>query len=208
MLKLIDICLRYKDKIILSNFSFEIFSNNIYCICGVNGTGKTSLIKLFIGVMSPKSGKILYCEKELSKLSISEKRKIGFYIGEDYLFDDLNVLEYLYLIGSIYNLSKKSIDLGIIDKSQFFFDDINQIKMLYLSQLSTGQKKKVGLLASILHNPELIIWDEPFENLDMDGIKSIRNFMDYSKHLGHTVIFSTPKDEFRSDFQTIDLNRI
>jgi ABC-2 type transport system ATP-binding protein len=124
------------------------------------------------------------------------------------LFEELNVLQYCYLIGSIYSLKKHEIDTKITTISPFFFPNLKDLELKIISELSTGQKKKVGLMGSVLHNPELIIWDEPFENLDFDGIDSITDFINAQKNMDHTIIYTSPKNEFGQSHITVDLTHL
>lgn len=174
----------YGNKKVLSNLSFECKKGEIIGLLGLNGAGKTTLMKILTGSNLNWSGKVSFNGIDLNT-RLKDVQKITGYLPESNpLYDDFLVIEYLIFISKLYSTKKSEIKkiIAIIGLDKY---EKNKIK-----ELSKGYKQRVGLAAALIHNPELIILDEPTTGLDPSQIVEIRKII---KKLGQkkTVILSS-----------------
>ncbi|HKJ07295.1 MAG TPA: gliding motility-associated ABC transporter ATP-binding subunit GldA [Flavobacteriaceae bacterium] len=179
-----NITKKYGSQSALSNVSFTVKKGEIVGFLGPNGAGKSTMMKLITGYISPTSGAVLVNGLKASEKAIEVKRQIGYLPEHNPLYLDMYVREYLSFCASIYNLDNKVID-ATIKKVKLTPEAHKKI-----GALSKGYRQRVGLAAAMLHNPEVLILDEPTTGLDPNQIVEIRNLI---KEIGadKTVLFST-----------------
>ncbi len=154
----------YTGKTVLNIDHLEIYKGNSFGLVGNNGAGKTTLFSALLDLIQPTSG---YIENNGIKVHESEEWKSGTaaFIDETFLIGYLTPEEYFYFIGELRGQNKADVDALLAGFEDFFHGEIlGQRK--YLRDLSKGNQKKVGIVATLIGNPEVIILDEPFANLD------------------------------------------
>ena len=159
MIKINNVNHFFKKKQILKDFSLQINSNSVTSILGPSGSGKTTLLRLISGLDNLQSGNIQIDDNN-NDISSSRTNNVSFVFQDSALFPHLTVIENIY-----YGLSKLDNDKNRID-SLIHDYNVDKIKFLYPHQLSGGQKQLVALLRGLASNPEIILLDEPFANLD------------------------------------------
>jgi len=171
-----------KSEKIIDNLSFAIPKNSIYGFLGSNGSGKTTTIRLILSLCKPDSGKILFQGK---KLTHKLYENIGALIESPSFYNQLTAKENLKLLANFYNIKKTRIAevIQIVG-----LENTNSKKV---GQFSLGMKQKLGIAQSILHDPELLILDEPLNGLDPKGINEIRNLLFELKDQGKTILVSS-----------------
>ncbi len=167
----------------LDNLSLDLYKGEVLGLVGANGAGKSTLIKCIAKLIHYNQGTIKLSDS-LSDIS----KSIGYMPEEINLYDFLSGKDYLELIGKLRDLSKCDIQRKIDElKEVLELPDLNML----IDSYSKGNKEKIMFLASILHEPAIIILDEPFTGLDPIVIEKTKKYiMDYARN-GHTVIFST-----------------
>lgn len=182
MISFTHVCKSFGNKEALSDVTFSARQGEIIGLLGPNGAGKTTSMRLIVGYLTPTSGTIT-----VDNLSPSEKRyelsgKIGYLPENNPLYGEMKVLEYLAFISSIKNENELS---SIIDSV-----GLNDVLQKKIEELSRGYKQRVGLAASLMGNPEILILDEPTSGLDPLEQEKIRQLI---KKFGKrkTIIFST-----------------
>lgn len=175
---------KFGEQTALNNINIEIKKNEIIGLLGPNGAGKSTLMKSIVGVLMIDEGEIIFDGKNIAENEIQTKEKIGFLPENNPLYNDMYVKEYLQFVADIHKIQKEKVD-EIID-----LVGITPEKSKKISQLSKGYKQRVGLAQAILHEPDLLILDEPTNGLDPNQIIEIRNVI---KEIGKekTVILST-----------------
>lgn len=154
----------YNDVTVLNIDRLEIPKGESFGLVGNNGAGKTTFFSLLLDLIEPTSGSITSNEIPISK-SEAWKPFTAAYIDETFLIGYLTPEEYFYFIGELRGWNKADVDSFLIQFESFFNDEILH-KKKYLRDLSKGNSKKVGIVAAMIGNPEVIILDEPFANLD------------------------------------------
>lgn len=155
---------KYKESTVLDLESLEIPSGEIFGLVGNNGAGKTTFFSLLLDLIRATEGHILNNEVRVDK-SEDWKPFTTAFIDESFLIGYLTPEEYFYFIGELRGLNQQDIDLFLKSFEDFFQGEILKGKK-YLRDLSKGNQKKVGIVASFIGDPKVVILDEPFANLD------------------------------------------
>ncbi len=176
----------YGDQVALSNVSFSLKQGEIVGFLGPNGAGKSTLMKIICCYLSQDSGNIEVCDLNTKTQDLLVKSEIGYLPEDNPLYLDMYIKEYLSFVGGLYRVInlKKRIE-EIIDQTGL---DSEQHKKI--GELSKGFKQRVGLAAALIHNPKILILDEPTTGLDPNQLVGIRNLI---KEVGKkkTVLLST-----------------
>lgn len=155
---------KYGESIVLNIESLEIPKGQSFGLVGNNGAGKTTFFSLMLDLIQPTTGHIVNNGVQIDT-SESWKPFTSAFIDETFLIGYLTPEEYFYFIGELRGRNKADVDSLLAGFEDFFHDEILGQKK-YLRDLSKGNQKKVGIVASFIGDPEVIILDEPFANLD------------------------------------------
>lgn len=155
---------KYGGVTVLNIASLEIPKGQSFGLVGNNGAGKTTFFNLLLDLISPTTGNVVNREIQVNK-SEEWKPFTASFIDESFLIGYLTPEEYFYFIGELRGMNKADIDSFLSQFEEIFNDEILK-KKKYLRDLSKGNQKKVGIIASFIGHPEVIVLDEPFANLD------------------------------------------
>jgi len=159
-------------------------------LVGNNGAGKTTLFRMMLDLIRPDSGEVLLDEKNVAKSEVW-KDYTASYLDEGFLIDFLTPEEYFYFIGGLHNKSKVQVDSELPAFSEFFNGEILK-KGKYIRDLSKGNQTKVGVAACMIQNPQILMLDEPFANIDPSTQIRLKNMVkDISKQKHITTIISS-----------------
>lgn len=183
MLELQNLNYKIKDKQILQNINLK-FEYGIYGLSGINGSGKSTLLKILSTIVKPTSGKSFYKQKEFNEKSLFYKQKISYLPQSPNLFLDLNVAENIIYFGLLKGVKKKDIEKNMLNLLQYF--DIEQLQKTKVQNLSGGQKQKVSIIISLVSVSEILILDEPTNNLDQIERERLYEILSQMKH--NTII--------------------
>jgi ABC-2 type transport system ATP-binding protein len=164
MIKTTDLTKKYTNDIVLNIENLEIPKGQTFGLVGNNGAGKTTFFNLILDLIKPTTGYIINKEIKVDK-SEDWKPFTAAFIDESFLIGYLTPEEYFYFIGELRGMNKADIDTFLQQFEEIFNDEILG-KRKYLRDLSKGNQKKAGIVAALIGNPEVIILDEPFANLD------------------------------------------
>lgn len=174
----------------VSNLNLEVKEGEIYGFLGPNGAGKTTSILMLLGILKPTSGKIHLMGKELRKNSLSIKRRIGVVSEKQYLYKEMSAGEYLDFFAELYGSKNKKKRKKRIDQLLSSVD-LLEVKNRKLGAFSRGMQQKLGFARALLHNPDLLLLDEPVSGLDPTGIKQIRDLIEEENKKGSTIFISS-----------------
>lgn len=179
---------KYQTQRAVDNISFEVKTGEVLGFLGPNGAGKTTTMKIITGYMAPSEG-----DAKVNGISVLEepekvKKMIGYLPESNPLYHDMPVLEYLEFIAELQNVPKEKIKDRIAQMVKIC--GLNVEKHKKIGELSKGYKQRVGLAQALIHDPEILILDEPTTGLDPNQIVEIRNLI---REIGRekTVILST-----------------
>ncbi len=164
MIQINNITKKYKQTTVLKIENLDIPKGQSFGLVGNNGAGKTTLFSLILDLIEPTTGTIL---NQNIQVNTSEDWKpfTASFLDESFLIGYLTPEEYFYFIGDLRHQNKADIDALLLKHIDFFGGEILNNKK-YLRDLSKGNMKKVGIIATLIGSPELVILDEPFANLD------------------------------------------
>jgi len=181
---------KYVGKTVLNIEQLEIPKGQSFGLVGNNGAGKTTFFSLLLDLIQPTTGHINNNEVQVDQ-SEAWKTNTSSFIDETFLIGYLTPEEYFYFIGELRNQNKADVDALLANFEDFFHGEIlNQKK--YLRDLSKGNQKKAGIVASFIGNPEVVILDEPFANLDPTTQIRLKSIIkDLASKQGVTVLVSS-----------------
>jgi len=183
-IKVISVSKIYKTQKVLNAISFSADKGQIIGFLGPNGAGKSTMMKILTGFIKPNGGAVFVDEIDVLQNPIEAQKTIGYLPEHNPLYTDMYVREYLQFQAAIFKVDKSQIEI-CIEKVGLTVEAHKKI-----NQLSKGYQQRVGLAAAILHNPKVLILDEPTTGLDPNQLVEIRALI---KELGKekTVLFST-----------------
>ncbi len=164
MIQATQLTKKYGQATVLNMETLEIPKGQTFGLVGNNGAGKTTFFNLLLDLIQPTTGHITNNEIQVDK-SEDWKPFTGSFIDESFLIGYLTPEEYFYFIGELRGMNKADIDTFLKQFTEIFNDEIIG-KKKYLRDLSKGNQKKAGIVAALIGNPEVIVLDEPFANLD------------------------------------------
>ena len=183
-IEVLSVTKSYGNQLALNEISFSANKGEIIGFLGPNGAGKSTMMKIITGFISPTKGTVLVSGINVLKSPEEAKAKIGYLPEQNPLYQEMYVKEYLQFQASIFKVSKETI--GTVIETVGLSPEVHK----KISQLSKGYQQRVGIAAAIIHNPDVLILDEPTTGLDPNQIQEIRNLL---TKLGKekTILFST-----------------
>jgi len=189
MLELRNVTKRFTGITAVDNVSFSARAGEITGYLGPNGSGKSTTMKMIMGLVESSDGNIFFRGERIDRDLIAYKQRMGYVPEEPHLYSHLSGLEYLAMIGQLRNLPSKStadcID-GLLRLLALHGD-----RHVPISSYSKGMRQKVLLSAALLHNPDLLLLDEPFSGLDVGTGLVLRSLIQELAARGKVVLFSS-----------------
>lgn len=186
----------YGDKRVVDNVNFKVNEGEIYGILGRNGAGKTTTIKMILGILDCDYGHVNFRGKRLDVL----REKVGYLPEEKSLYYKSKVSDHLYYFGRLSGLSSKNIREKINYWTNRFC--IEEYLHKPIASLSKGNQQKVQIISTILHNPQILIFDEPFSGLDPVNSQVFRDVIIDLKNKGKYILFCTHQMHYVEEFCT------
>jgi ABC-2 type transport system ATP-binding protein len=192
VLEAVDLRKKFAGIPAVDGVSFQIRPGEILGYLGPNGSGKSTTVKMITGLLQPSSGEILFRGREIRPDSSEFKqyqRSLGYVPEEPYLYLQLSGAEYLYLIGRLRRVREVLLREKIAEGLKQF--GLWEDRYSPMASYSKGMRQKVLLLAALLHNPDLVVLDEPFSGLDVTTALMLRVFLKKLAEDGKAVFFSS-----------------
>jgi ABC-type multidrug transport system ATPase subunit len=172
----------FSKERVLSSVSFEISHGEVFFLLGPNGSGKTTLINNLLGLLRPSSGEVkLFGSADLDQ----GKKKVGVILEQDGFFNDLSAVKNLRVVCLIKGVGYECIP-GLFEKVGLVGHEKKKVK-----KFSQGMRKRLAIAASMVGDPDFLIWDEPYNALDPDGFRFLRNLIEELNANGKTLLIST-----------------
>lgn len=190
MLQIKNLTKRYKGgKAAVSNLSLDIEAGDIYGFIGHNGAGKTTTIKAVVGIIDFDEGEILIDGESIRNNPINCKKKIAYIPDNPDLYEHLTGIQYLNFVSDIFGVSAKDRE----EKIRRYAGDFEITSVLgdLISSYSHGMKQKLAIISALIHEPKLLILDEPFVGLDPKAALILKNTMRELCEQGSAIFFST-----------------
>lgn len=187
MIETVQLTKRYGDFTAVSDLSLKVEKGEIYGFLGPNGAGKTTTIMMLLGILEPTAGTVKLFGKSMKSDYFNIKRRIGVLSENQYFYEDMTAREYLKFFGELYKVE------NVEDRIKTVLGTVNldHRKNELLKGYSKGMKQKLGLARALLHDPEVLILDEPVSSLDPYGIKEVRDILMEENRKGKTMFISS-----------------
>lgn len=180
----------FGEKVAVDIEHYEINQGDMLGLVGNNGAGKTTLFRLMLDLLKADDGKVIINDIDVSQ-SEDWKSITGAFIDDGFLIDYLTPEEYFYFIGKMYGLKKEEVDERLVPFERFMSGEVIGHKKL-IRNYSAGNKQKIGIISAMLHYPQILILDEPFNFLDPSSQSIIKHLLKkYNEEHQATVIISS-----------------
>jgi ABC-2 type transport system ATP-binding protein len=189
MLELRNVCKRFSGIIAVDNVSFSARAGEITGYLGPNGSGKSPTMKMITGLIEMTSGEILFDSVPIQNDPIAYRQRLGYVPEEPYLYSHLSGLEFLTMVAQLRDLPRRSSAERIDGLLRLF--SLHPDRHVAISSYSKGMRQKVLLSAALLHNPDLILLDEPFSGLDVSSALVLRSLIQELAARGKVILFSS-----------------
>lgn len=173
----------------IADLNLRIMPGEIYGLLGPNGAGKTTTIKVLLGLLEPTSGSIKVAGYDPAKNPIEVKAKIGYVAENPMVYDSLSPREFLEFVTSIRKTDKRSSNDMITSLASAF--GMSQYFDSPMATLSLGMKQKVAIIAALMHQPPVLLLDEPLNGLDAKSSRIVKDLISFHAEKGGAVLFST-----------------
>ena len=189
MLKLTNLTKKFGNFTAVNNINLEINAGDFFGFLGQNGAGKTTTIKMITGLYAPTNGTVQIGGFDIQKNHIEAKQLIGYIPDQPFLYEKLSGREFLYFCGGLYKIEKsilKNIIEEIIDQLK-----IGQWVDKRTEEYSQGMRQRIAIASALLHNPKLLVVDEPMVGLDPQSALVVKNVLIQKASEGVAIFMST-----------------
>ncbi|WP_422659650.1 ABC transporter ATP-binding protein [Paenibacillus sp. EC2-1] len=189
-LKLENVVKVYADKTAVNQISLQVEEGEIYGLLGANGAGKTTTMRMVLGLIYPDEGTILYNGQQYSK---DLRRIMGYLPEERGLYPKVKVSEQISYLAQLRGMSAKDADQSLRYWLERF--EVPEYYNKKIEELSKGNQQKMGFIAAVVHNPEILILDEAFSGLDPVNVELLKSTVKELRDKGTSILFSTHRME-------------
>jgi len=190
MIKTEGLTKKFGEKIAVNKLDLEISKGTFFCFLGPNGAGKTTTIKMLTGLMKPTEGRAFIAGIDIKQDPVKAKKYIGFVPDHPFLYDKLTGREFLRFIAGLYQISEKEFMVRTEELISLF--GLTTVIDQLIEDYSHGMRQKLSFTACFLHNPEIVIVDEPWVGLDPKNIRFVKDYLkEKTQKEGLTVFMST-----------------
>jgi ABC-2 type transport system ATP-binding protein len=186
IVELVAVTKAYESKVAVSNLSLQIDAGQMFGLLGPNGAGKTSSIRMMMGITIPDSGAIRLFDKPFERKILE---RVGYLPEERGLYKKMKVLEQLVFFGELHGLEAGEARKRAVDWTKRL--EIDDVLAKKTEELSKGMQQKIQFISSLLHDPGLIVMDEPFSGLDPVNATLLERTLIELKEQGKAILFST-----------------
>lgn len=195
MLKASNVTKYYRKNKGIENFNMEVSSGTAIGIIGINGSGKTTFFKVLAGLLNKDSGTIMYKGKNITDY---DNNLIGYLPEERSLYKDLTVIDHLLFLGRLKNME----DNVIIDTLDKYLKTlrITQYKYSIINRLSKGNQQKVQIICALIHDPKILVLDEPLSGLDIVNVNILKRLIHQLKQDNKIILLASHQFEHIEHF--------
>ena len=189
MVDIEELTKRYGKFVALDHMNLHIDKGEIFGFVGPNGAGKTTTMRIMCGLLKATSGKVTIDGVDALGRPADVKRKIGYVPDFFGVYDNLKVMEYMDFYGSMYGMSKREVE-NVADK-YLELVALQDKKDEFVDSLSRGMKQRLCVARALIHDPELLVLDEPSSGLDPRSRHDMKNILRDLKEMGKTIVISS-----------------
>ncbi|MEK4485268.1 ABC transporter ATP-binding protein [Psychrobacillus sp. FSL H8-0484] len=189
VLSLVNVSKSFGNKKVLNGVNLDVYKGQIIGYIGPNGAGKSTTVKLMLGLIEGHSGIIEIFGENIIKSDYAYKKRIGYVPETAELYENLTAFEYLSFTGELYGLATEDAEKKAYELMKEF--GLEAAFHQRLSSFSKGMKQKVLIISSLLHDPDLLFYDEPLSGLDANSVMVIKEILAQLAKRGKTIFYSS-----------------
>ncbi len=189
MILLEELGKRYGKKLAVEGLSLEVAAGELFGFLGPNGAGKTTTIKMMAGLLRPTSGRIVLAGHDLASNPEKAKAVLGFIPDRPFLYEKLSAAEFLRFVAGLYGLDGHQVSRSIDELLELV--ELTHVRSELIESFSHGMKQRLIMAASFIHDPQVLVVDEPMVGLDPKGARLIKSIFRERCRRGGTVFMST-----------------
>lgn len=177
----------YRETVAVAGLSFQVAAGDILGLVGPNGAGKTTTLRALAGIIPPTQGRLCVAGYDVAQEPLAAKQRMAYIPDDPKLFEALSVWEHVEFVAAAYRVSdfeSKAVEL----LAQF---ELTEKRNTIAQELSRGMRQKVAILCAYLHDPQVILFDEPLTGLDPRGIRTLKDSIVARARLGATIVISS-----------------
>jgi ABC-2 type transport system ATP-binding protein len=180
---------KFGDNLAVDSLSLKVAEGEFFCFLGPNGAGKTTTIKMLTGLLHPTAGRAILGGYDIQKDPVAAKRIVGYIPDAPFLYEKLTGREFMRFVAGLYQLSGD----GVVERTETLLDlfGIDDVGDQLIEDYSHGMRQKLSFAACFLHDPRIVIVDEPWVGLDPKNIRFVKDFLRARTREGLTVFMST-----------------
>lgn len=187
MLRTEELTKAFNENVVVQNLNIRVRAGEIYGFLGPNGAGKTTTIRLLLGLLQPTDGRVFLFESPITENTVQLKRRVGVVAEEPLATTRMTAWEFVHFFADLNNVSQPEGRM----ESLFNTLDLWDVRHRLVSTYSRGMRQKLSLIRALVHEPELLILDEPVSGLDPHGILEVRQVVEEHRQNGGAVIISS-----------------
>jgi len=177
----------YRNTPVVNNVSFTVAPGDITGYLGPNGSGKSTTVKMITALLEPTAGTVLYDGQDVRKDLMSFRRRLGYVPEEAILYSYMSGLEYLQLIGRLRGMPERVVDSKANDLLELF--SLHPHRYAAIATYSKGMKQRVLIASALLHDPDLLILDEPLSGMDVTSAELFKHLLKQLAQQGKTILY-------------------
>ncbi len=182
-----QLCKRYGSFLAVDNLNLHVRPGEIYGFLGPNGAGKSTTLMMILGITRPTSGRVEVLGQPFDGTSFALRQRLGVVAEDAWQYDEMTAYEYLAFFARLYHVTKP----GSVIQARLERLDLWERRHLLVGGYSRGMRQKLNLCRALLHDPELLILDEPVSGLDPNGIRQVRELLVDENRRGRTILISS-----------------
>jgi ABC-2 type transport system ATP-binding protein len=191
MIALQGLTKRFGSRPAVEALTFEVPAGQVVGFLGPNGAGKSTTLKMLTGILEPSEGTATICGFDLRSAVMEVKRHVGFVPESGAVFESLTGLEYLEMVAALYGIPARAARERIKQFIAFFDLGFDTLTDKLLGAYSKGMRRKVVITAALLHNPPVVLFDEPLEGLDANAAVGFKTLIQTLAREGKTIVYSS-----------------
>ena len=180
---------RYGDFTAVDGLDLEVGSGEIVGFLGPNGAGKTTTLRVCAGLLRPDGGEVRIAGRSLAREPLEAKARLGFVPDRPFLYERLSALEFLDFVAALYDVSGPRTESRALEMLARFEMDV--VAEDFIEGYSLGMKQKLSVVAALIHDPPLLLLDEPLQGLDPQGARTLKDLLRERASRGLGVLVST-----------------
>ncbi len=179
----------FGTKVAVQDLNLDIAEGEFFCFLGPNGAGKTTTIKMLTGLIQPTAGRAILGGRDIVKEPVNTKKLLGYIPDHPFLYEKLTGNEFMRFVAGLFQMDARHADAKTIELLELF--GIDDVADQLVENYSHGMRQKLSFASCFLHDPKIVIVDEPWVGLDPKNIRFVKDYLKQKTSEGLTVLMST-----------------